>query len=140
MLDFGALRAEHGQAFERVNSLSESRQTLGEFWLEGSIGSHKAGVGLVLDASGVVQLSRITILTDTPGFRAEIRATNIQGGPTQKVSDDKVVGRTTRFQINQPAPKRFYGVVYDRDVAGDLQVHDEPSSQRLSTPPWDFLR
>ena len=47
MLDFGALRAEHGQAFERVNSLSESRQTLGEFWLEGSIGSHKAGVGLV---------------------------------------------------------------------------------------------
>ncbi len=47
MLDLGALRAEDGQAFERVNALSESRQALGEFWLEGSIRSHQAGVGLV---------------------------------------------------------------------------------------------
>jgi len=47
LFDLGALRAEHGQAFERVDSLSESRQALREFWLEGSIGSHKAGVGLV---------------------------------------------------------------------------------------------
>jgi len=77
-----------------------------EDYNSGLEGVKKAGVGLVLDASGVVQLSRITVLTDTPGFRAEIRATNIQGGPTQKVSDNKAVGQTTRLQINQPAPMR----------------------------------
>jgi len=71
----------------------------------------KAGVGLVLDARGVVQLSRTTVLTDTPAFTAEIRATNIQGTPGQKVSDSRVVGRTTRFAIDQAAaPKRFYFV------------------------------
>jgi len=47
LLDLGALRAEHGQAFERIDSLSESRQALGELWLEGSIRSHQAAVGLV---------------------------------------------------------------------------------------------
>jgi len=77
----------------------------------------------VLDARGAVQLSRITILTDTPGFRAEIRATNIQGGPTQKVSDNKVVGRTTRFQINQPAPKRFYVIWITKLAPGGHFAH-----------------
>jgi predicted Ser/Thr protein kinase len=82
-----------------------------EDYNSGLEGVKKAGVGLVLDARGVVQLSRITVLTDTPGFTAEIRATNIQGTPGQKVSDSRVVGRTTRFAIDQAAaPKRFYFV------------------------------
>jgi hypothetical protein len=81
-----------------------------EDYNSGLEGVKKAGVGLVLDATSVVQLSRITVVTDTPGFTAEIRATNIQGTPGQKVSDSRVVGRTTRFAIHQPAPKRFYFV------------------------------
>jgi tRNA A-37 threonylcarbamoyl transferase component Bud32 len=79
-----------------------------EDYNSGLEGVKKAGVGLVLDATSVVQLSRITVVTDTPGFTAEIRATNIQGTPGQKVSDNRVVGRTTRFAIHQAAPKRFY--------------------------------
>jgi predicted Ser/Thr protein kinase len=81
-----------------------------EYYNSGLEGVKKAGVGLVLDATGVVQLSRITVVTDTPGFTAEIRATNIQGTPGQKVSDSLVVGRTTKFAIHQSAPKRFYVV------------------------------
>ena len=81
-----------------------------EDYNSGLEGVKKAGVGLVLDATGVVQLSRITVVTDTPGFTAEIRATNIQGTPGQKVSDSLVAGRTTRFTIHQSAPKRFYVV------------------------------
>jgi tRNA A-37 threonylcarbamoyl transferase component Bud32 len=81
-----------------------------EDYNSGLAGVKKAGVGLVLDATGVVQLSRITVVTDTPGFTAEIHATNIQGTPGQKVSDSRVVGRTTRFAIHQPGPKRFYVV------------------------------
>jgi tRNA A-37 threonylcarbamoyl transferase component Bud32 len=79
-----------------------------EEYNSGLEGVRKAGVGMVLDASGVVQLSRITVVTDTPGFTVEIRATNIEGGPTQKVSDHRVVGRTTRFAIDRTTPKRFY--------------------------------
>ena len=72
----------------------------------------------MLDATSVVQLSRITVVTDTPGFTAEIRATNIQGTPGQKVSDSRVVGRTTKFDITEPAPKRFY-VIWITKLAPD---------------------
>ena len=98
---------------EAYKATDGNRQT---FWYtedynSGLEGVKKAGVGLVLDARGAVQLSRITVVTDTPGFTAEIRATNIQGTPGQKVSDSRVVGRTTRFAIDQAAaPKRFYFV------------------------------
>jgi eukaryotic-like serine/threonine-protein kinase len=83
----------------------------------------KPGVGLVLDARGAVQLSRITVVTDTPGFTAEIRATNIQGGQPEKVSHTLVVGRTTRFAIDEPAPKRFYVVWITKLAPGAHVAH-----------------
>jgi len=83
----------------------------------------KAGVGLVLDARGAVQLSRITVVTDTPGFTAEIRATNIEGGQPEKVSHTFVVGRTTRFAIDEPAPKRFYVVWITKLAPGAHFAH-----------------
>ena len=89
-----------------------------EDYNSGLAGVKKAGVGLVLDATSVVQLSRITVVTDTPGFTAEIRATNIQGTPGQKISDSRVVAATTRFSIHQSAPKRFY-VVWITKLAPD---------------------
>jgi hypothetical protein len=94
-----------------------------EDYNSGLEGVPKAGVGLVLDATGVVQLSRITVVTDTPGFTAEIRATNIQGTPGQKISDSSVVGRTTRFAIHQPAPKRFYVVWITKLAPGGHFAH-----------------
>jgi serine/threonine-protein kinase len=83
----------------------------------------KPGVGLVLDARGAVQLSRITVRTDTPGFTAEIRATNTQGGQPQKVSDSRIVGRTTQFAIDQPAPKRFYVIWITKLAPGGHFAH-----------------
>jgi len=79
-----------------------------EYYNNGLEGVKKAGVGLVLDTRSVVQLSRITVVTDTPGFTAEIHATNVQGTLGQKVSDSRVLGPTTRFAIKRSAPKRFY--------------------------------
>jgi len=93
-----------------------------EKYNSGLEGVHKAGVGLVLDATSLVQLSRITLLTDTPGFTAEIRATNIQGTLGQKVSESRVVGRTTRFTINQSAPKRYY-LVWITKLAPGVPAH-----------------
>jgi tRNA A-37 threonylcarbamoyl transferase component Bud32 len=100
----------------------------GTYWTtedynSGLEGVKKAGVGLVLDATSVVQLSRITVVTDTPGFTAEIRATNIQGTPGQKVSDSRVVSRTTRFAIDEPTPKRFYFVWITKLAPGGHFAH-----------------
>jgi serine/threonine-protein kinase len=59
----------------------------------------KAGVGLVLDAGKPVPLHRITIVTSTPGFIAEIKA-----GPTRTsfpdiVADPKTVGSNAHFDL-----------------------------------------
>jgi eukaryotic-like serine/threonine-protein kinase len=59
----------------------------------------KKGVGLVLDAGKSVPLHRISIVTSTPGFTAEIMA-----GPTRTsfpnvVADLKVVGRNAHFDL-----------------------------------------
>jgi tRNA A-37 threonylcarbamoyl transferase component Bud32 len=94
-----------------------------EDYNSGLEGVRKAGVGLVLDATSAVQLSRITVVTDTPGFTAEIRATNIQGTPGQKVSDSRVVSRTTRFAIRQLAPKQFYFVWITKLAPGGHFAH-----------------
>jgi serine/threonine-protein kinase len=71
---------------------------------------HKPGVGIVLDAHGLANLSRITVVTDTPGFTAEIRATNTLGGTPQGVSESRTVDRTTAFAIDQKAPFRYFVV------------------------------
>jgi tRNA A-37 threonylcarbamoyl transferase component Bud32 len=94
-----------------------------EDYNSGLEGVKKAGVGLVLDATSVVQLSRITVVTDTPGFTAEIRATNIQGTPGQKVSDSRVVGLTAKFHIKVPTPKRFYVVWITKLAPGGHFAH-----------------
>jgi serine/threonine protein kinase len=69
----------------------------------------KQGVGLVLDTHGPSQVTRIVLRTDTPGFTAEIRATNVLDGTPQLVSSSKVVGSRTVFDVhNTSGPKRYY--------------------------------
>ena len=98
--------AEHDAA--AINATDGSTQT---YWSTEHYNTFaKEGVGLVLDARGVAQISRVIVVTDTPGFTAQIRATNIRGGPTQPVSDERPVSRTTRFDLSDTTPKRFYVV------------------------------
>jgi len=68
----------------------------------------KPGVGVVIDGSTLVDLAQLVVVTDTPGFTAEIDATNTEGGTPAKVSDSKVVGKTTTFEISSNGPKRYY--------------------------------
>jgi serine/threonine-protein kinase len=114
---------EHDADAPKATDGNASTYWLTEDYNSGLAGVKKAGVGLVLDATSVVQLSRITVVTDTPGFTAEIRATNVQGTLGQKVSDSLVVGRTTRFAIDQPAPKRFYVVWITKLAPGGHFAH-----------------
>ena len=68
----------------------------------------KPGVGVVIDGGTLVELAQLVVVTDTPGFTAEIEATNTVGGTPAKVSDSKVVGKTTTFDISPNGPKRYY--------------------------------
>jgi serine/threonine-protein kinase len=70
----------------------------------------KPGVGVVIDGGTLVDLAQLVVVTDTPGFTAEIDATNTEGGTPAKVSDSKVVGKTTTFEISSNGPKRYYVV------------------------------
>jgi serine/threonine protein kinase len=68
----------------------------------------KPGVGVVIDGGTLVDLAQLVVVTDTPGFTAEIDATNTEGGTPAKVSDSKVVGKTTTFEISSNGPKHYY--------------------------------
>jgi serine/threonine-protein kinase len=116
-------RTEHDADAPKATDGDPATYWATEDYNSGLEGVKKAGVGLVLDATSVVQLSRITVVTDTPGFTAEIRATNIEGTPGQKVSDSRVVARTTRFSIHQSAPKQFYFVWITKLAPGGHFAH-----------------
>ena len=69
----------------------------------------KPGVGLVLDTHAPSQVSRIVVRTDTPGFTAQIQATNTLGGTPQPASGSEVVSGRTVFDLRlSGGPKRYY--------------------------------
>jgi eukaryotic-like serine/threonine-protein kinase len=82
---------------------------------------NKPGVGLVLDAGTLIELRQLVVVTDTPGFTAQIGATNTQGGAPAKISDSKVVGGTTTFQLDPNGPKRYY-VIWITRLPNDSHV------------------
>ncbi|HEX7082643.1 MAG TPA: protein kinase [Gaiellaceae bacterium] len=60
---------------------------------------NKPGVGLVLDAGSAVQLHQLGIATATPGFTAEIKASDSPTSFTTVVSPLRTVESQTRFAI-----------------------------------------
>jgi serine/threonine-protein kinase len=117
---FGDNREEHSAA--AVNTTDHNPAT---YWsterydTAPSLG--KPGVGVVLDAGAVVDLSQLVVETDTPGFTAQIEATNTQGATPEKISDSKVVGRTTTFDLSSSGPKQYY-VIWITKLPPDLQT------------------
>jgi eukaryotic-like serine/threonine-protein kinase len=83
----------------------------------------KPGVGVVVDAGRVVQLSRLTVVTDTPGFRAEIEATNTLGATPEKVSASRTTGSTTPFDLTSNGPKRYYFIWITRLPSDSKVAH-----------------
>jgi serine/threonine-protein kinase len=83
----------------------------------------KPGVGVVVDAGKVVQLSRIVVKTDTPGFTAQIKATNVEGGTPQPISESKTVRSRTVFELNETAPMRYYVIWITRLPSGLNYAH-----------------
>jgi serine/threonine protein kinase len=115
---FGPDKTEHSAAAVNVTDGSPSTYWSTEHYNDAP-SLDKPGVGVVVDAGRVTRLSRITIVTDTPGFTAEIEATNVEGGTPEKVSDPKTTGGTTVFDITSSEPKRYY-VVWITRLSSDF--------------------
>ncbi|MDQ3821855.1 MAG: hypothetical protein M3321_01275, partial [Actinomycetota bacterium] len=83
-------------------------------------GFPKPGVGLVLAAEEPVVVSRLTLVTDTPGFTAVIRSGDAPAR-TRAVSPPRSVGRTTTFAVSSE-PARVY-VVWITNLGPHEAVH-----------------
>lgn len=105
--DFDPLgdRVEHP---EQVPGATDGNRAT--FWTTETYRSfEKDGVGLVLDTGSPVRLSRLVVISDTPGFTAIILAGTRPEGPFEDVSESQEVGRRTSFEIDtRDEPYRYY--------------------------------
>jgi serine/threonine-protein kinase len=69
---------------------------------------NKPGVGLILDAGSSVRLHQLGIATGTPGFTAEIKASNAPTSFSAVVAASQTVTGQTRFQITGSTAYRYY--------------------------------
>jgi eukaryotic-like serine/threonine-protein kinase len=84
-------------------------------------GLQKDGVGLLLDAGEQVTPSQLVVRTDTPGFKAEIRAgSNPDGGFDDIVSGNRTVSERTTFPVNTDGARYF--VVWITELQPGLEV------------------
>jgi len=75
---FGDNKVENSAAAPNVTDGDEATYWSTEHYNDAP-SLNKPGVGVVVDAGTPVQLTRMTIVTDTPGFTAQIEATNTEG-------------------------------------------------------------
>jgi hypothetical protein len=89
-------RVEHNELAGEATDGSTSTAWTTETYHGPDFGGLKTGVGLVLAARGPVKLAQLTVTTPTPGFTAEIQASDSpSGGFTADSSSQQVTGRTT---------------------------------------------
>jgi hypothetical protein len=82
----------------------------------------KSGVGIVLDASSSVDLSELTVTTDTPGYTAVIEASNRSDGGFKVVSDSQTVEEQTTFDL-RGGGYRYY-LIWITSLDGRAHVND----------------
>ena len=114
----GDNKEEHDEAVARATD-----NDLETFWLTEDYGDFtKSGVGLVLDAGKEVEPRRMTVITDTPGYRAEIRASDQPDGGFDRVSGSTIVNERTTFTLANA--KARYFLVWITDLEGSVHVNE----------------
>ena len=93
---------------EAVNATDGDRAT---YWPTETYRSFaKSGVGMVVDAGTRRSLARMTVFTDTPGLRAEIRSGDAPEGPFERrISPSRVANGVTNYPLDGP-PAQYYVV------------------------------
>lgn len=79
-----------------------------EWYASRRFGNLKPGVGIVLDAGKPVRLATVTVLTDTPGFSAIVRAGPSSNGPFTSISKQTLAKERTSFVVTSAHPERYY--------------------------------
>jgi serine/threonine-protein kinase len=116
---YGDNREEHPElvagATDGNRETSWSTETYNSF--------EKDGVGLVLDAGSPVELSRLTVVTDTPGFTAMIMA-----GRTRRefedVSEAQEVAQRTSFEVDTRGEAYRYYLIWITALDGTAHVNE----------------
>jgi hypothetical protein len=79
----------------------------------------KDGVGLALKAARPVSPKTLTVVTDTPGFTAEIKAGDSPSSATT-VAGPQTMSETTRFRLSGGGR---YFVIWITDLGGNASAH-----------------
>jgi eukaryotic-like serine/threonine-protein kinase len=83
----------------------------------------KDGVGLILDADKKVQIEHLEIVSDEPGFTAEILAGNSRNGGFTPYSEEEEVGAQTTFELAGGTSYRYF-VIWITDPNGRAHVNE----------------
>lgn len=84
---------------------------------------NKEGVGIVLDAGEPMQLAELTLVSETPGFTAEIRTGESPEGPFETVvAEGKQVGDETAFAIGEVEAR--YWLVWITELDGRARINE----------------
>ncbi|MHB8643609.1 MAG: serine/threonine-protein kinase [Gaiellaceae bacterium] len=87
-----------------------------------NFGGLKPGVGIVLATPSPKALKSLTITTDTPGFTAQIKASDSPTGGFQPVSSSQTVESSTTFHLNG-GPHSYYLVWLTSLPRGSSSAH-----------------
>jgi hypothetical protein len=83
-------------------------------------GLQKDGVGLLLDAGERVDPSRLVVTTETPGFKAEIRAGSAKDGQFEPISPNRTVNDTTTFRLDTGGARYFVVWITELQPGADV--------------------
>ena len=110
--------AEHPEA---VRAATDGSATT--YWTTESYSSFdKEGVGIVLDAGRGVDLSELTVTTDTPGYSAVIEVSNRSDGGFKVVSDSQTVEQQTTYNLGG-GDYRYY-LIWITSLDGRAHVNE----------------
>ena len=83
------------------------------YWRTETYGDfEKSGVGIVLDAGRPAALSRLVVVSDTPGFEAKVQAGRAVTGPFADVSGEAESSGRTTFELDTEGRRYRYYVVW----------------------------
>jgi eukaryotic-like serine/threonine-protein kinase len=94
------------------------------FWTTETYSSFdKEGVGLILDARRKVEIEQLEIVSDEPGFTAEILAGNSRNGRFVPYSQEQEVGARTTIELAGGTSYRYY-VIWIIELSGRAHVNE----------------
>src|SRR4051794_26998483 len=99
---------EHDELVQNATDGNATTSWETERYRNETFGNLKDGVGLVLDAGQPARPGSITIVSDTPGFTAQIEAGESSDGPFDTVSTSLEVGSRTTLSLAMSTPRRYF--------------------------------